>query len=158
MRPLCSTTVTSIATDAAVFKALEQLKAFQPLNTTTGAVHAAACCSPDGAVLMAREDVGRHNAFDKLIGAMMRGDVSWDGGFALLSSRCSYELVEKAVLADCPMLVTISAPTSLALDRAKAAGLKLVVLARPDSGLALPSEGAVEPAERRALVSSETRV
>ena len=67
---------------------------------------------------------------------MARAGLGWDGGFALLSSRCSYELVEKAVLADCPLLVTISAPTSLAVDRAAAAGLPLVVLARPDALLA----------------------
>lgn len=67
---------------------------------------------------------------------MRRGALAWDGGFALLSSRCSYELVEKAVLSDCPMLATISAPTSLAVERAAEAGLPLRVLARQDSHLA----------------------
>ena len=114
----------------------------QPLNRETGAVHAAALCGADGAIRLAREDVGRHNAFDKLIGAMARGSLGWDGGFALLSARCSFELVEKAVLADCPMLVTLSAPTSLALSRAAAAGLRLVTLARPDAALeATPGGG-----------------
>ena len=102
-----------------------RLRDHQPLNRATGAVHAAALCAADGTIRLAREDVGRHNAFDKLIGAMLRGGLGWDGGFALLSARCSYELVEKAVLADCPLLVTVSAPTSLALDRAAAAGLRL---------------------------------
>ena len=105
-------------------------------SLATGAVHAAALCRSDGAIAMAREDVGRHSAFDKLIGAMLRAGIEWDGGFALLSSRCSYELVEKAVLAGCPMLVTISAPTSLAVERARASGLALRVLARPDALLA----------------------
>lgn len=67
--------------------------------------------------------------------SMMRQNLCWAGGFALLSSRCSYELVEKAVLSGCPMLVTISAPTSLALSQAREAGLDLRVLARPDSVL-----------------------
>ncbi len=117
----------------AIFKALASLGAHQALNAQTGAVHGSACCSASGQIRIVREDVGRHNAFDKLIGAMMRNKTGWDGGFALLTSRCSYELVEKAVLADCPALVSISAPTSLALARAKEAGLCLVVLARPDA-------------------------
>lgn len=125
----------SDASDAAVFRALDGLRQHQPLNRATGGVHAAALCDLDGNVRLAREDIGRHNAFDKLIGAMMRQELSWDHGFALLSSRCSYELVEKAVLSACPMLVTISAPTSLALARAREAGLDLRVLARPDSVL-----------------------
>ncbi|MDE2301894.1 MAG: formate dehydrogenase accessory sulfurtransferase FdhD [Sphingomonadales bacterium] len=122
--------------DAAIFAALAALAETQPLNRTTGAVHAAALCTRDGAIRLVREDVGRHNAFDKLLGAMRRGAMGWDGGFALLSSRCSFELVEKAVLAGCPLLATISAPTALALTRAAGAGLALRVLARPDSLLA----------------------
>ncbi len=119
----------------ALFRALEALEAHQPLNRRTGAVHAAALCAADGAVRLVREDVGRHNAFDKLIGAMARGAIGWDSGFALLTSRCSYELVEKAVLAHCPLLVTVSAATALAIDRARAANLPLIVLARPDAML-----------------------
>ncbi len=119
----------------AIFAALGAMRAHQPLHRTTGAAHAAMLCDAGGAVRLAREDVGRHNAFDKLIGAMARAGLGWDGGFALLSSRCSYELVEKAALAGCPMLVTVSAATSLALERAAAAGLTLVSLARDDAVL-----------------------
>lgn len=133
IRPLPRVTTTSQADRAAIFRALRDLRDHQPLNVATGAAHAAAWVSADGAIRLAREDVGRHNAFDKLIGAMARMGVDWDGGFALLSSRCSYELVEKAALADCPLLVTISAPTRLAAERAEAAGLPLVVLARSDA-------------------------
>jgi FdhD protein len=119
--------------DAAVFAALNALEAAQPLGAATHAVHAAAACAADGTIRRVREDVGRHNAFDKLIGAMLRDGMAWDDGFALLTSRCSYELVEKAALSDCPMLATISAPTALAIDRAREAGLALRVLARPDA-------------------------
>lgn len=122
--------------DMAVFAALAGLSAHQPLNAATGGVHAAALCGRDGSIRLVREDVGRHNGFDKLIGAMLRQGLDWDGGFALLTSRCSFELVEKAALAGCPTLVTVSAPTGLAIDRARAAGLRLIVLARPDAMLA----------------------
>ncbi len=127
-----------IATDReAIAAALAALGEHQPLGRATGAVHAAAFCSPTGHIRLVREDVGRHNALDKLIGALVRADIDPAAGFILLSARCSYELVEKTVRAGCPMLVTISAPTSLAAERARAAGLTLVALARPDSALVI---------------------
>ncbi|WCT74459.1 formate dehydrogenase accessory sulfurtransferase FdhD [Sphingomonas naphthae] len=136
LRPLPVLANRWTGSDAAIFAALDRLKDGQPLNRETGAVHAAALCSDDGMILDVREDVGRHNAFDKLIGAMLRAGQGWGDGFALLTSRCSYELVEKAVLSGCPMLATISAPTDLAVRRAAEAGLALRVLARPDFCLA----------------------
>jgi FdhD protein len=136
VRPLPSVAAKWCGSDAAIFRALAELDSGQPLNHATRAVHGAALCSDQGDVRLVREDVGRHNAFDKLIGAMLRTNTNWEGGFALLTSRCSYELVEKAVLSGCPMLATISAPTSLAMDRAAAAGLPLRVLARSDAILA----------------------
>jgi FdhD protein len=135
VRPLPLVSQRSRADEAAIFKGLAGLAERQPLNRATGAVHAAALVDAAGAIRLVREDVGRHNAFDKLLGAMRRECLEWDGGFALLTSRCSYELVEKAVLADCPLLATISAPTRLAIERAEQAGLRLAVLARPDSVL-----------------------
>ncbi|MEM7568289.1 MAG: formate dehydrogenase accessory sulfurtransferase FdhD [Pseudomonadota bacterium] len=117
----------------ALFSALEALQAHQPLNQQTGGVHAAAAVSSKGDIRLVREDVGRHNAFDKLIGAMARAGLSWEDGFTLLSSRCSYELVEKAVIAGCPALATVSVATSLAIDRAKQAGLPLTMLTRHDA-------------------------
>ena len=136
LRPLPKAACPSRADDEALFRALAELPTHQSLNRATGAVHVAAACAAEGAIRSAREDVGRHNAFDKLVGAMLRAGLSWEDGFALLSSRCSYELVEKAVLAGCPMLATISAPTSLAVERAAAAGLPLRVLLRSDAVLA----------------------
>lgn len=136
LRPLPQVSQPCLAEDAACFAALAALPKHQVLNHATGSAHAAAACSADGEPWLVREDVGRHNAFDKLIGAMARAGRGWDGGFALLSSRCSYELVEKAALANCPMLATISAPTTLAIDRAAGARLRLRVLVRSDALLA----------------------
>lgn len=133
LRPLPRVSTVSRATPAAIFAALDALREHQPLNAATGAVHGAALCDDTGRILACREDVGRHNAFDKLVGGAARQQLALDGGFALLTSRCSYELVEKAVLAGLPMLVTISAATTLAVERATEAGLALVALARPDA-------------------------
>lgn len=140
LRPLPAVTARIAVDRAGLAAALASLGDHQPLGRATGAVHAAAFCSPDGAIRLAREDVGRHNALDKLIGALARAGIDPASGFILLSARCSYELVEKTVRAGCPMLVTISAPTSLAAERAAAAGLTLVALARPDSALVISGE------------------
>lgn len=120
---------------AGIAQALAELDSRQPLGQATGAVHAAAFCAADGTLQLVREDVGRHNAMDKLIGAAARLALDLRGGFILLTARCSYELVEKAASAGCPTLVTISAPTSLAVERARECGLTLVSLARRDSML-----------------------
>ncbi|UZK64805.1 formate dehydrogenase accessory sulfurtransferase FdhD [Sphingomonas sp. M1-B02] len=136
LRPIPQVSAVWRGDDAAVFRAFAALEAHQPLNRETRAVHGAAACSADGGLRLVREDVGRHNAFDKLVGAMLRAGKGWEGGFALLTSRCSYELVEKAVLSTCPMLATISAPTTLAVQRAADAGLPLRVLVRGDALLA----------------------
>lgn len=125
---------------AAIFAALGGLRAHQPLGRATGAAHAAAFAAPDGAILHAREDVGRHNALDKLIGALATAGQDRAAGFVLSTARCSYEIVEKAVRAGANTLVTISLPTSMAVARARAAGLTLWSLARDDSVL-LVNEG-----------------
>lgn len=137
LRPLPPVLGAIRTTRDAVSRALAALPHHQELNLATGATHAAAFCSAEGEILCAREDVGRHNAFDKLIGAMARAACDMANGFVLLSARCSFELVEKAVRCGVPMLVTVSAPTSLAADRAKSAGLTLLALARSDAVLAI---------------------
>jgi len=120
---------------AAIFRALAALRPAQALNRATGAAHAAALCASDGELLCLREDVGRHNALDKLVGALARQGAALSNGFVLSTARCSYEIVEKAVRAGATTLVTVSLPTSLAVDRACAAGLSLWALARSDSVL-----------------------
>lgn len=135
MRPLPNIDTAPQISPRALFSALNTLSTQQPLSRATGAVHAAAFCQPDGNIRMVREDIGRHNALDKLIGALARAGTDPRTGFFLLTARCSYELVEKTILARCPLLVTISAPSSLAIDRAAAHGLSLITLARPDAAL-----------------------
>lgn len=137
LRPLAPVSGELTIRREAIGKALAALDAHQPLGRATGAMHAAAFCAPDGTILAAMEDVGRHNALDKLIGRLALWGIEPASGFLLLTARCSYELVEKAALAGCPVLVTISAPSDLAVERAAAAGLTLVSLARADSALVL---------------------
>jgi FdhD protein len=113
----------------AVARAYEQLPSFQPMSRINRTVHAAAWCSVDGEILQSREDVGRHNALDKLIGALARSNTDHSNGFVLMSSRCSFELVQKCAIAGIGALATVSAPTALALTLAKQANLKLAALA-----------------------------
>lgn len=135
MRPLPRVTAQLDVQPDAVFTALDHLRAHQPLNRATGAAHAAAFCDAIGAIVMAREDVGRHNALDKLLGGLARANIRPADGFLLLTARCSFELTQKAIIANCPMLVTISAATDLAITLANRHGLRLISLARPDGAL-----------------------
>ncbi|MGX7896484.1 formate dehydrogenase accessory sulfurtransferase FdhD [Tsuneonella sp. HG222] len=119
----------------AIFAALGTLRDHQPLTRATGAAHAAAFCALEGTIRTVREDVGRHNAMDKLVGALAAAGEDPAAGFILSTARCSYEIVEKAVRAGATRLVTVSLPTSMAVARAAAAGLSLWCLARDDSVL-----------------------
>ncbi|HTO84009.1 MAG TPA: formate dehydrogenase accessory sulfurtransferase FdhD [Methylomirabilota bacterium] len=128
------TAATTIPVDA-IYAALAELPQRQAVNQLTRSVHAAAWISKAGQIQLVREDVGRHNALDKLIGAMAWRGVDPVGGFALITSRCSVEMVQKAATAGIPVLVAISAPTALARRMAEGCGLTLVALARRDSVL-----------------------
>ena len=109
----------------AVLAALKALPTLQPLNAINHSTHAAGFFSTDGAVALVREDVGRHNALDKLGGAMVQQGVDPKSGFGVLSSRMSVEMVQKAVILGLPFLASVSAPTELALRVAARAGLKV---------------------------------
>jgi FdhD protein len=116
----------------AIQAALSALEGGQALGAQTRATHAAALANREGQVLMVREDVGRHNALDKLIGAALKARRDMADTFVIVTSRCSYEMVEKTVLSGAQMLVAISAPTALAIRKAEGANLTLVALARHD--------------------------
>ena len=120
--------------------AFVDLAAAQPLNARCHGLHAAGYVQ-GGRLHHVREDVGRHNAMDKLVGALAAAGQDAAGGFILSTARCSYEIVEKAVRAGATRLVTVSLPTSLAVQRARAAGLTLWCLARDDSALLVHDAG-----------------
>ncbi|WP_395331192.1 formate dehydrogenase accessory sulfurtransferase FdhD [Novosphingobium sp. BL-8H] len=147
LRPLPPLSRRSAAGPEAIRRGLDALDAMQRLGRETRATHAAAFCSEEGDLLAIREDVGRHNALDKLVGALVRGGIDPAQGFVVMTSRCSYELVEKTVRAGIPLLVTISAPTDLAVRRARAAGLSLCVVARDDAMLVI---GDTQPSDEGA--------
>ena len=120
--------------DAAVIhQSMGKLRAHQPLNRTTGAVHAAAFCDRQGNILAVREDVGRHNALDKIIGHLMREKIDPADGYVLVSSRCSFEMVQKCAAAYLPLIAAVSAPTALAIELAEQTGVTLAALVRDDN-------------------------
>ena len=134
LRPLPRLDPSVPALDAgALAAATGALGGVQELQRRTGATHGAAWCALDGTVRTVREDVGRHNALDKLVGALARAREDTSRGFALITSRASVEMVQKAASAGIAVLAAVSAPTSLALETAERCGLTLIGFARgPD--------------------------
>jgi FdhD protein len=114
----------------AIRAALDSLVSHQTLNAAAGAVHAAGWAAPDGTIEVAREDVGRHNALDKLIGALVKRGTDPKSGFVVVTSRASFEMVQKTTVLGAPLMAAISGPTGLAVRVAQQAGLTLVGFAR----------------------------
>ena len=119
-----------VASREALWRASESLDQHQPMNRDTNAIHGAAWASADGTLRVVREDVGRHNALDKVLGALARSGTDASDGFLVVTSRASYELVQKAAVANVPLLAAVSRPTALAVELADQAGLTLVGLLR----------------------------
>jgi len=109
---------------------LAQLHEHQRINRQTGSVHASAWVEPGRGIVLVREDVGRHNALDKVIGALARNDVNFGTGYIVTTSRASYEMVQKAASVGACMLVAVSAPTAFAVRLAESSGLTLIGFAR----------------------------
>lgn len=128
VRPLAPLTRNWAPDASAILKAAKDLAHHQPMNRVNRTVHGAAWVQRDGQIVLAREDVGRHNALDKLIGALARDSADRSNGFVVMTSRCSYELVQKCVTAGIGALITVSAPTALAFDLAKKSNLYLASL------------------------------
>lgn len=130
LRPVARVTALTRIAASAVDRAVAAFPGHQPLNRSTGATHAAAFADLDGDILLVREDVGRHNALDKLIGALCAAGRDPATGFVVVSSRCSYEMVHKTAAAGIPLIASVSAPTGLAVDLAGKVDVTLAAFAR----------------------------
>jgi len=134
LRPVSVVAASGSVRRQAIEQAMVALPGEQRLNRVNGATHAAGWATPDGRLIAVREDVGRHNALDKLAGALMArmsaGAAMESGGFVVVTSRCSYEMVQKAAALGATAIAAVSAPTSLAIETAEQAGIALVAFVR----------------------------
>ena len=131
MRPVTVSTTKDAVSRRAIERAMAALPGEQRINRLNGATHAAGWAAPDGTLIAVREDVGRHNALDKLGGALARLEgAPAAGGFVVVTSRCSYEMVHKAAALEAAAIAAVSAPTSLAIETAEQAGIALVAFVR----------------------------
>ena len=130
MRPVTVVGDAPPVSRGAIERAMAALPLEQRINRVNGATHAAGWARPDGALLAVREDVGRHNALDKLGGALAKSGALQPGGFVVVTSRCSYEMVHKAAALGAAAIAAVSAPTSLAIETAEQAGIALAAFVR----------------------------
>jgi FdhD protein len=120
-------------TEAAIVNGMHSMQNLQPLQMQSGATHAAAWMTAQGQVDLVREDVGRHNALDKLIGVMAEQKQDFSEGVMLITSRASYEMVQKAAIMNVGVIAAISAPTSFAVELAERTGVTLIGFMRDRS-------------------------
>jgi FdhD protein len=130
IKPLEKVVSTLKVEAAQIHKSMQNIKSHQHLNEETGALHAAAFVNETGNIIAVREDVGRHNALDKLIGHLMREKINPAMGYALITSRCSFEMVQKCAIAGIPIVAAVSATTGLAIDLAEQADISVIAFAR----------------------------
>jgi FdhD protein len=130
IRPQANVGPGVLTTTNEIHRVLRDLGLHQPINAQTGSAHAAAWVLPGGEIEVVREDVGRHNALDKVIGAIVRADDVWSRGYFVITSRASYEMVQKTAAVGVSLLVAVSAPTAFAIRLADSVGMTLVGFAR----------------------------
>jgi len=132
IRPLKKVTSELKVQAELIHASMEDIKSVQKLNSETGALHAAAFVNGQGKIIALREDIGRHNALDKLIGHLLREKIDASAGYVLITSRCSFEMVQKCAIAGIPLIAAVSATTDLAIKLADEASITLIAFTRKE--------------------------